>query len=180
MGVVGVGLMAWLLNPRAWLALALAALLGYHFYALGAAEKRGYAAGDKAGAARVQAQWDAEREALRAAADQAEKVNAEKKEAQHAQVNTATTERAAAARTVPAELSAARTERDRLRHALDIALNTIRSCGDVPTTAEDARAARSAAVAAVLDDMAREAEGLARAATGHAADSLMYQRGWPK
>lgn len=59
MGVVGVGLMAWLLNPRAWLALALAALLGYHFYAVGAAEKRGYAAGNKAGAARVQAQYDA-------------------------------------------------------------------------------------------------------------------------
>ena len=50
MGVVGVGLMAWLLNPRAWLALALAALLGYHFYAVNAAEKRGFAAGDKAGA----------------------------------------------------------------------------------------------------------------------------------
>lgn len=59
MGVVGVGLMAWLLNPRAWLTLALAALLGYHFYAVGAAEKRGYAAGNKAGAARVQAQYDA-------------------------------------------------------------------------------------------------------------------------
>ena len=162
--------------PALLVAVLLALLYGWHLAQL----RQARAEGQEQGRAAVQAQWDAEREALRAAADQANADNQARKDAQHAQAHTATTERAAAARTVPAELSAARAERDSLRHALDIALNTIRSCGDVPTTAEDARAARSAAVAAVLDDMAREAEGLARAATGHAADSLMYQRGWPK
>ena len=163
-----------------WRLLALAALLaaGWWWHAGQVSTARDAAIA--IGRAEVQAEWNAERAALAAAAAAAAEINAERKDSQDEAVHTATTERATAARRLPADLAAARTERDRLRHALDIALNTIRSCGDVPTTAEDARAARSAAVAAVLDDMAREAEGLARAADGHAADSLMYQRAWPK
>lgn len=48
------------LNPWRWLILAgaVAGVLLYHFHAVGAAEKAGYAAGDKAGAARIQAQYD--------------------------------------------------------------------------------------------------------------------------
>ncbi|MFD1709102.1 hypothetical protein FVQ98_14460 [Ottowia sp. GY511] len=49
-----------LLNPYRWLILLalLAGLWGAHAWRVGAAEKRGYAAGDKAGAHRVQVQYD--------------------------------------------------------------------------------------------------------------------------
>jgi hypothetical protein len=48
------------LSPWRWLLLAglLAALIGYHLYAVSAAEKAAWAAGDAAGAERVQAQYD--------------------------------------------------------------------------------------------------------------------------
>ena len=46
--------------------------------------------------------------------------------------------------------------------------------------AADARADRSAAIRAVFAEMESAGAEMARAAGGHAADALMYQRAWPK
>jgi len=162
-----------------WRLLALAALLaaGWWWHAGQVSTARDAAIA--IGRAEVQAEWNAERAALAAAAAAAAEINAERKDSQDEAVHTATTDRATAARRLPADLAAARTERDRLRHALDIALNTVRSC-DVSGATAPAADAHAKAVRAVFDDMAREAEGLATAADGHAADALMYQRAWPR
>lgn len=164
---------------RAWPYLLGAALLagGWWWYSAQLSSAR--AAGDAEGRAAVQQQWDAERASLAAAAAQAERQNQARKEAQNETVHTARDQRAEAAQRAQAALPGVTAERDRLRQSLATALDTIRRC-DVPGPAADAGADRSAAVAAVFDGLAAEAEELARAADGHAADSLMYQRAWPK
>lgn len=131
------------------------------------------------GKAEVLAEWDASNLAAARAAEQANKENQARKDAQNEAVSNARDERAQAAQRDSADLVRVAAERDRLRGALDIALNTISRC-DVPTATADARADRSAAVRAVFDDLERAGAEMARAASGHAADSLMYQRGWPK
>lgn len=72
-------------------------------------------------------------------------------------------------------------ERERVRDAF-----TKRS-GDLSEAASDSCASDSAAFAELLeavgqavDELARDAELIAEDADGHAADSLMYQQGWPK
>ena len=71
-------------------------------------------------------------------------------------------------------------ERDRLRVNLATALDTIRSCGAMPSTTADAVRERAAAIEAVFADMERTGADMARAADAHAADSLMLQQAWPK
>lgn len=105
--------------------------------------------------------------------------NQARKDAQNADVHAAQTDRAQASQRDHVALAGLAAERDRLRASLNIALNTIRSC-DVSGTAADARADRSATVAAVFDELERAGAEASRAAAGHAADSLMYQRAWPK
>lgn len=114
-----------------------------------------------------------------AVAAKAEKDNQARKDAQNADVHAAQTDRAQASQRDQAALAGLTAERDRLRASLNIALNTIRSC-DVPGAAADARADRSAAIAAVFDELERAGAEASRAASGHAADSLMYQRAWPR
>lgn len=161
---------------RAILAAALiAALWWWHAGQLRAARVEG----DTTGRAAVQQQWDAERESMRQAAAAADRENRARKEADDARVIQAQSDRAQAAARDAAALAGVSAERDRLRHSLTTALNTIRRC-DLPSATADAASQRAAAVAAVFDEMARAAEGLARAADGHAADSLMYQRAWPR
>lgn len=164
---------------RAWPYLLGAALLagGWWWYQAQLSSAR--AAGDAAGRAAVQQQWDAERAALREAADKANAENQARKDAQNDAVSTARDERAQAAQRERADLAGLAGERDRLRKSLDTALNTIRRC-DVPGPAADAGADRSAAIRAVLTEMESAGAEMARAAGGHAADSLMYQRAWPR
>ena len=131
------------------------------------------------GRAEVQALWDAAKAAQVKADAAANEQHRQDERTDHARVTDAQNNRAQTAGQDAAALAGLRTERDRLRDSLRLALNTIRRC-DVPGTAADAAADRTAAVESVLDSMAREAEELARAADSHAADSLMYQRAWPR
>ena len=131
------------------------------------------------GRAEVQAEW-AEAQRLQAAADAtANQQHRQTEGKDRAQVATAQSQRAQAAGTHAADVAALRNDRDGLRVSLATALNTIRSC-NVPGPAADAATHRAAAVQHVLESMESEAAELARAADAHAADSLMYQRGWPK
>ena len=164
---------------RAWPYLLASALLAAGWWWYQAQLSSARAAGDAAGRAAVQQQWDAERASLAAAAAQAERQNNARKEAQNETVHAARDERAAAAQRERADLAGLAGERDRLRKSLDTALNTIRRC-DVPGPAADAGADRSAAIRAVFAEMESAGAEMARAAGGHAADSLMYQRAWPK
>lgn len=164
---------------RAWPYLLGAALLAAGWWWYQAQLSNARAAGDAAGRAAVQQQWDAERAALREAADKANAENQARKEAQNETVHTARDQRAEAAQRERADLAGLAGERDRLRKSLDTALDALRSC-DVPGTAADAGADRSAAIAAVLAEMESAGAEMARAAGGHAADSLMYQRAWPR
>ena len=164
---------------RAWPYLLASALLAAGWWWYQAQLSNARAAGDAAGRAAVQQQWDAERASLAAAAAQAERQNQARKEAQNETVHTARDERAEAAQRERTALAGLAGERDRLRKSLDTALNTLRRC-DVPGTTADASADRSAAVNAVFAEMESAGAEMARAAGGHAADSLMYQRAWPK
>lgn len=114
-----------------------------------------------------------------AVAARVEKENQARKDAQNADVHAAQTDRAQASQRDQAALAGLAAERDRLRASLNIALNTIRSC-DVPSAAADARANRGATIAAVFDELERAGAEASRAADGHAADALMYQRAWPR
>ena len=51
---------------------------------------------------------------------------------------------------------------------------------DLPSYTADACSKYAATANAVLGELGAEAVGLAKEAQGHADDSLMYQRGWPK
>lgn len=165
---------------RNWQAIAAAALLAalYAWHAGRVSVAR--AEGDSAGRAAVQAEWDQERAALSAAADQANLENQARKDAQHAAVNTARDTRADTTARDNAALARLAGERDGLRRDLATALDTIRSSCDLPGPAAAAAAERAAAVEAVLADLERAGADMARAAAGHAADSLMYQQAWPK
>ncbi len=131
------------------------------------------------GRAEVQAKWDKAVQDQRAADAAANQTNRKIEGENNARVITAQGERAQTAGADAAALAGLRTERDGLRRNLRTALDAIRSCG-VPGAAADAAASRAAAVESVLADMESEGAGMARAAAGHAADSLMYQRAWPK
>lgn len=131
------------------------------------------------GRAEVQAQWDSAAQAQKAADAQANQAHRKTEGKDRAQVSTAQNQRAQTAGADVAAAAGLRAERDGLRRDLATALNTIRSC-HLPGPAADAAAHRAAAVQAVLTDMESQAAELARAASGHAADSLMYQQAWPQ
>lgn len=154
------------------------AAAGWAWYTHQIAAAREY--GREIGRTQVQAEWDKAQLAQAQAAAIATRQNTEKKEQQHAAINTAQTNRAAASQRDQAGLPAIAAERARLRSQLASALDTIRYCGDLSTAAAHASADTSAAVNAVFDALAAEAENLAQSASGHAADSLMYQQAWPK
>jgi alanyl-tRNA synthetase len=73
-----------------------------------------------------------------------------------------------------ADATAARTERDRLRSEIATSRNRM--------SAASAAAVREYAstLSSVFEECAGQLEELARSASGHASDSLMYQRGWVK
>lgn len=71
-----------------------------------------------------------------------------------------------------ADATAARTERDRLRS--EIASNRSR----MSTTSPEAVRKYTSTLSSVFEDCAGQLQDLARSATGHASDSLMYQRAW--
>lgn len=170
-----------LLSPRLWAALALAAALAFAAWWHTSQVKAARADGVVIGKAEVMREWDAERAALQAAADKANADNKSRKDAQDEAAHNAQTDRAQATQRQRALDAAAAADRERLRSALAIAVNTATSCSrDLSAAAADARAARGAAIAAVLADVERAGADMAAAADGHAADSLMYQRAWPK
>lgn len=173
---------ALLLLKKIWPYLLAAALLIAAWWWHGGQVDAVREAGRQIGRTEVQADWNEERTRLADAAAEANQANQTKKDSQDDAVHTATTDRAQTAQITATYLSDPRVlaERDGLRRDLRTALNTIRSCGDMSTAAENARAARAATLEAVLDDMEREGATVARSATGHAADSLMYQQAWPK
>lgn len=169
-----------LLLLRAWSKpLAIAALIAgawwWHAHRAGRALDDARAQGR----AEVQALWNAAQHAQQAADADANQANRQTEGENRDRVSTAQSTRAQTAGAHAADLAGLRTERDRLRHSLATALDTIRSCG-VPGPAADAAADRAAAVQRVLEAMEGEAAELARAADAHAADSLMYQQAWPK
>lgn len=132
------------------------------------------------GRTEIQNKWDAERRALAAAAAQAEQQNQAAKDRQHEAIHTAQTHRAAAAQRDQSADAALVRERDGLRRDLATALNTIRHSCDLPAAATPAGADRGPALAAVFEELERQGAAMARAASGHAADSLMYQQAWPR
>ena len=170
-----------ILNPYRWLLLAgitaalFAAVWWWHSGQLADAR----AAGVAAGRAQVKADWDRERDNLRAAAEKARKGHAETKERNDARVIQSQSGRAQATARDHADLRRVAAERDSLRQLLTTALDSLRSC-ELPGPAADAAANRAAAVDAVLEDLERAGAEMARAASGHAADSLMYQQAWPR
>jgi uncharacterized protein YlxW (UPF0749 family) len=71
-----------------------------------------------------------------------------------------------------ADATAARTERDRLRS--EIATSRSR----MSSASTDAVRKYASTLSTVFEECARQLEGMARSAAGHASDSLMYQLGW--
>lgn len=73
-----------------------------------------------------------------------------------------------------ADATAARSERDRLRSEIATSRNRM-SAATVNAVREYA-----STLSSVFEECAGQLEGMARSASGHASDSLMYQRGWWK
>lgn len=156
-------------------AIAIAAGAAWHLHRTQAAHQ----AGLQAGRAQVQAQWDAERARQHQAAAEAAQQNQQKKEQADARVITAQNQRTQTSARMAGDLRRLADERDRLRHDLTTALNTIARC-DLPAATAHASADRAAAIAELLADMERTGAEMARAADAHAADALMYQNAWPR
>lgn len=89
-------------------------------------------------------------------------------------VSAATNKRTAREQTLKADAAAARAERDGLRD--DLASINSR----LATASVDAVRKYAAAANDVFEQCSRAYQGMAETADGHAADSLMYQQGWPK
>ena len=146
-----------------------AALLALHHY--GATR---YADGQ----AEVNARWNAEKVVQLAAARQADADNRttefNRQEATNAAISQARQQGADDARST----AAAHTAAGSLRGAL--ARRATAAPADVSRESLDACRRDVAARDAVLGDMAEAGADMAGAADGHATDSLMYQRAWPK
>lgn len=127
----------------------------------------------KQGRAEVQAKWDAEKldhaNARTAASQEARRIETSR------QTNVIEAQNAAQTRVknLQAVVVATAAERDGLRN--DLAATT----AALPSLAPDACRRYAATANAVLAELGLEAEELARAAQGHANDSLMYQEAWP-
>lgn len=150
-------------GPAIKVAIVVALLVGVKWF-----EGRAEARGDKAGAARVQALWDGEKQEARAIKEQTElefKRNQEK-------VMYAT-----AQRNKDLELAAdsARNESERLRNTL--ARYTGSGAGGVslPSCLAD-----RTALASVFDECQRRYTEMARKAGGHASDALNLWQSWPR
>lgn len=89
-------------------------------------------------------------------------------------VSAATNKRTEREKTLKADADAARAERDGLRDDL-AGINS-----RLATASADAVRKYAAAANDVFEQCSRAYQGMAEAADGHAADSLMYQQGWPK
>ena len=72
------------------------------------------------------------------------------------------------------DVAAVRSERDRLRSELAA------SRGRLSSASVDAVREHASALSAVFEECAGSLEEMARSAAGHASDSLMYQKGWPR
>ena len=131
------------------------------------------------GRAEVQKKWDKAKTDQAAVDASANQLHRTTERLDRDRTTTAQNQRAQTAGADAAAVAGLRTERDRLRSSLGTALNAIRSC-DLPGPAADAAARHAATVESVLADMENEGAGMAGAASGHAADSLMYQQAWPK
>jgi hypothetical protein len=152
-----------LLNPRILIALAIAAALAFtHFSAY------------RSGKANVRAAWDAEKAqqvlALAAANEENRRI-AERRTSLSTEASNAAQKQTQVAR---ADAAASRDAADGLRGDLTAARTQLAGAADA------ARAKYSAAVDSVLTSCTRRYSEVAEAAQGHAIDSLMYQRAWPK
>ena len=72
------------------------------------------------------------------------------------------------------DAAAAHTERDRLRSEL------ASSRGRMSSASANAVREYASTLSAVFEECAGGLEEMARSASGHASDSLMYQEGWPR
>ena len=72
------------------------------------------------------------------------------------------------------DVAAVRTERDRLRSEL------ASSRGRMSSASVDAVREYASTLSSVFEECAGSLEEMARSAAGHASDSLIYQRGWPR
>ncbi len=131
------------------------------------------------GRTEVKAEWEKAVQAQEKADATANQTHRQTEGKDRAQVSTAQNQRAQTAGADVAAAAGMRAERDGLRRDLTTALNTIRSCS-LPGPAADAAASHTATVESVFNDVESEGEGMAGAASGHAADSLMYQQAWPQ
>jgi hypothetical protein len=152
-----------LLNPRVWIALALAAFLTFtHFAAY------------RSGKATVRAEWDAEKvlqlKNLEAAKDAA-RAREQALQTQATEAINAASERAKKSQVAAA---AVRSVNDSLRDDISAAR------GDLSRASDAAVRKYAATASAVFGECAAAVERLAGAAEGHATDSLMYQAAWPK
>lgn len=144
-----------LLDPRAWIALALVGLLAFtHIYVY------------RKGSANVRNEWTLSVANANAEARQLER--ARQRFADEAGRMAAT--RAARDR---AALDGARTERDGMHNTLD-------AIERVSKESHDAATKHVATLRTVLDRCTAEYLRVAEAAAGHASDSLTYQQAWPK
>ncbi len=77
------------------------------------------------------------------------------------------------------QLSTAQNAANDARRELDRLRDAISRGGDLPGTATNAAAVDRTAIGELLSACGERYSDLAREADGHAADSLMFQRGWP-
>lgn len=155
---------ALILNPRLWLALAVAAALAVSH---GWAYRRGEAA--------VQARWDAER------ATQVKQQLEAEHEARRIE-NARETLVAAAQSDARKREAALRRDAERARSELDGLRNAANAAATGGVSEDSLAACRhdAAALAGVLGELGAEAQELARAADGHASDVKMLIKAWPK
>lgn len=136
-------------------------------------------AGHKAGAAEVKGRWDEADRKANEVADQANAANREKERNDGKRVIFAQSGRSQVVARDNLLVAGMRAERDGLRADLASALATASRC-DVPGDTAEARADRAAAINSVFDTMERAGQRIAGEASGHGADSLMYQDSWPE
>ena len=152
-----------LLSPKAWLALALSAILAFAGLFL-----------YRSGAASVRTQWDAaiiQQQAL-AAAQEADNRRLEAKR----QTNVIEAQNAQTKRTQGLQVAAAGARAESL--GLRDTIATIRA--SLSSTPGDASSNAASAAAGLLAECGAAYQELAGASDGHYSDTLMLQQAWPK
>lgn len=159
-----------LLNPRVWIALAVAAVLSFAGLFL-----------YRAGGAAVQVTWDAEKlaqaDAVRAA-EQELRATESRRQSNVIEAQNAQTQRN---RTLQADADRTRSERDGLHNTL-AALGRSLPIATADAGSHNACAARELfdALGAGIERLAATGADIARAADGHSSDTLTLQQAWPK